>query len=94
MVLDSSVVVAIMQHEEGYELLISRMGEAETREISAVSYMEASMVLITRRGDGVEADIDRMLYEAKVAIIPVSVTHAKLLARHFVDLAKGDLRRD
>jgi ribonuclease VapC len=89
MVLDTSVVVAVMQHEEGFELLISRIGEALTREISAVSYMEASMVLIGKRGEGAEADLDRMLYEAEIAIVPVSVTQAKIAREAFRKYGKG-----
>jgi ribonuclease VapC len=89
MVLDTSVIVAVMLNEEGFELLLSRIGEAETREISAVSYMEASMVLIGKRGDGVEADLDRMLYEAEIAIVPVSVTQAKIARDAFRLYGKG-----
>jgi len=91
MVLDTSVVVAIMLHEDGYELLISRIAESNACEISAVSYMESSMVLISKRGDSleVEADLDRMLHEARAAIIPVSVTHAKIAREAFRKYGKG-----
>lgn len=89
MVIDTSAVVAIMQHEDGYELLISRMGEADIRELSAASYLEASMVLIARRDDSAEADLDQMLYEAKVAIIPVSVAVAKIAREAFRRFGKG-----
>lgn len=89
MVLDTSAVIAIMQHEEGYELLISRMGEADIREISAANYMEASMVLIARRGETVEADLDQMLYEAEVAIVPVVAAHAQIAREAFRRFGKG-----
>jgi ribonuclease VapC len=65
------------------------MGEAETREISAVSYMEASMVLLTKRGEGIEAVFDRVLAEARIVIVPVSVTHAQIARRAFRDYGKG-----
>ena len=89
MVIDTSVIVAVMLEEAGFEELALKMGEAETREISAVSYMEASMVLITKRGEGVEAILDEMLAEGEIAIVPVSVTQAQIARKAFRDYGKG-----
>jgi ribonuclease VapC len=89
MVIDTSVIVAVMLEEDGFEELALKMGEAETREISAVSYMEASMVLITKRGEGVEAILDEMLAEGEIAIVPVSVTQAQIARKAFRDYGRG-----
>jgi len=89
MVIDTSVIVAVILEEEGFEELGLKIGEAETREISAVSYMEASMVLITKRGEGIESILDKVLAEAEIAIIPVSVTHAQIARQAFRDYGKG-----
>ncbi|HWZ52359.1 MAG TPA: type II toxin-antitoxin system VapC family toxin [Granulicella sp.] len=61
MLIDTSVIVAVILEENGFEELGLKIGEAETREISAVRYMEASMVLITKRGEGIEAILDKRL---------------------------------
>lgn len=89
MVLDTSVIVAVILEEDGFEELALKIGDAETREISAVSYMEASMVLITKRGDGIEAILDKVLAEAEIAIVPVSVTQAQIARQAFRDYGKG-----
>ena len=94
MVIDTSVIVAVMLEEEGFEELALKMGEVETREISAVSYMEASMVLITKRGEGVEAILDEMLDEGEIAIVPVSVTQAQIARKAFVTTARGVIALD
>ena len=57
--------------------------------MSAVSYAEASIVLVARRGVGTESELDRMLYEASVAIVPLSVTQAKMAREAFVRFGKG-----
>jgi ribonuclease VapC len=88
-VIDTSVIVAVILEEDGFEELALKIGEAETREISAVSYMEASMVLITKRGDGIEAILDKVLAEAEIAIVPVSVTQAQIARQAFRDYGKG-----
>jgi ribonuclease VapC len=88
-VIDTSVIVAVILEEDGFEELALKIGEAETREISAVSYMESSMVLITKRGDGIETILDKVLAEAEIAIVPVSVTQAQIARQAFRDYGKG-----
>lgn len=89
MVVDSSILVAVILKEHGYEDLVFRMAEADERCISAATYLEASMVLLKRRGEGVEIELDRLLYESKTAIIPVTATHARIGREAFVRYGKG-----
>lgn len=89
MVIDTSAVVAIMQHEDGYTELIETLASAATRSISAVSYMEAAMVLITRRGHDAEQKLDAMLAEAFVAIVPVTSRQAQIARTAFRHYGKG-----
>ncbi|HEY4356651.1 MAG TPA: type II toxin-antitoxin system VapC family toxin [Acidobacteriaceae bacterium] len=89
MVVDTSIVIAIMLQEAGSDSLISKINDADVRGISVVSYMEASMVLIARRGDGVEAELDRLLHEADIAILPVDEMQAKIAREAFRVYGKG-----
>jgi ribonuclease VapC len=89
MVIDTSVIVAMMLHEPDAPMLLAKMAEAKTRSTSACSYMEASMVVIARRGDETGDDIDRALYEANIAIIPLSVQQAKIAREAFIRFGKG-----
>ena len=89
MVIDTSAIVAVMLEEDGFEELVLKMGEAESREISAVSYMEASMVLISKRGEGIESILDTMLAEGEIAIVSASVGQAQIARKAFRDFGKG-----
>lgn len=88
-VIDTSAIVAVMLEEDGFEELALKMGEAESREISAVSYMEASMVLISKRGEGIESILDTMLAEGEIAIVSASVGQAQIARKAFRDFGKG-----
>ena len=89
MVIDTSAIVAVMLEEDGFEELTLKMGEAETREISAVSCMEASMVLISKRGEGIESVLDTMLAEGEIAIVSANVGQAQIARKAFRDFGKG-----
>ncbi len=89
MVLETSAAVAILLREPGYEPLQNRLLATGDPVMSAVSYMEASMVLVIKRGVGMEKELDRFLYEAGVAIVPVSVAQAKIAREAFMEFGKG-----
>lgn len=78
MVIDTSVIIAIMQHESGYETLVLKMAVAPFRKISAVSYTEAASVLLGRLSLDVEEALDRMLDEADIMVVPVDVDQAHI----------------
>jgi ribonuclease VapC len=65
------------------------MSNAESRSMSAASYLEASSVLISRRGDTAEKELDQMLADAAIAIVPVTVTQAKIARAAFRRFGKG-----
>jgi uncharacterized protein with PIN domain len=67
-VVDASILVAIILNEEGSEDLVFKMAEADVRYLSAASYLEASIVLLRRRGQGIELELDRLIYEAPLSL--------------------------
>ncbi len=89
MVLETSAAVAILLREPGYELLQNRLLATLNPVMSAVSTMEASMVLVVKRGIGTDKELDRFLYEANLAIVPVSVMQAKTAREAFIAFGKG-----
>ena len=68
---DTSVLVAIFLREDGYEQLLVTLKAANRLALSAVSYVETSMVLIGRRGQGIELELDRFLAMAPIEISPI-----------------------
>ena len=89
MIVDTSAIVAIIQEEPGFEALLEKMTHAESRSMSAASYLEASIVLIDRRGDSAEKELDQMLADAVIAIVPVTATQAKIARAAFRNFGKG-----
>ena len=89
MVVDSSILIAIFLRENGYEQLLLKLKSADGLAMSAASYVETSMVLIGRRGEGIEKELDRFLAIAKIAIYPVSTTQAHIARDAFLRFGKG-----
>lgn len=89
MVIDTSILVAVILKEKGYEDLVFKMAEADTRYLSAASYLEASVVLLKRHSEGVELDLDRLIYESEIVIIPVTAVHARIGRQAYLKYGKG-----
>jgi uncharacterized protein with PIN domain len=64
MVIDTSVIVAILLKEPERREFLRKLARAGSRQFSAVGYVESGMVLTSRFGDGGEALLDRMLKKA------------------------------
>jgi len=89
MVVDTSALVAIMLMEPDRSLLEEKLSSANARTISAVSYMEAGMVLTTYFGEAGELKLDQMLFLADISVLPVTQTQAKLALAAFRQYGKG-----
>jgi ribonuclease VapC len=89
MIIDSSVVVAILKDElEG--LAFSQMLlTAASVHLSAASYLECAIVLDKARDPVRSAGLDDLLEEAKVVIEPVTATQAKIARKAYQDYGKG-----
>ncbi len=89
MVVDTSVVVAVMLREPERRYFLDKMVDARSREISAVSYMEAGMVLISRLGDEAEQALNTMLGEVGITVTPVSAMQSRMALAAFRRYGKG-----
>ena len=70
MTIDTSAVLAILQDESERDEFVSLIAAAPRRVISAVSVLEASMVLEGRRGEDAGADLDLFLRKGSIVIVP------------------------
>lgn len=89
MIVDTSVLVAVLLKEKGFEEFVFTLAETDTRYLSAASYLEASIVLLKRRGKGIELELNRTIYELEITIVPVTATHARIARQAFLDFGKG-----
>ena len=72
MTLDKSAILAILQNEPEREGFLSKLGSADHRQISAISVLEAAMVLEGRRGEDAGSDLDLFLSRAKIQIVALT----------------------
>lgn len=70
MTIDTSAILAILQGEPERDRFLECVGAAAPCRISAMSVLEASLILEQRRGVDACADLDQFLREAAIEIVP------------------------
>jgi len=75
MILDSSVIVAIVHREPDYRELVDKLAAAEALAIATPNLLESGMVIESRLGVDAEAVLDRFLTDFEVTRIPFGEHH-------------------
>ncbi len=89
MVIDTSAILAILQDEPERRKFNEAIEAAETRSLSAASFVECSMILESRYGpDGVR-DLDLLISKAHISLVSVDEDQANLARRAFREYGKG-----
>lgn len=79
MIVDSSAIVAILNREpEGPAFIRTLDGSPTRSSISAANYLETAMVVDARGDPELSAEIDALLADLDVEIVPVWPEHARL----------------
>jgi ribonuclease VapC len=89
MIIDTSVVVAIVRREPGYRAYLDAMAGSDTRLISAANYVEAAIVLDQAADAVVRATLDDLLRELEIQIAPVSGEQARLARQAHHQFGRG-----
>ena len=89
MVVDSSAIIAILQHEPGADDLTEKLIASPARRISAANLLESSMVMQARYGDAGEREVDTLLQRLRVEVVPVTAQHAEIGRYAFRQYGKG-----
>jgi len=87
--LDTSAVIAILRDEPEQEEFLLLIDQASRRVISAVSVLEAAMVLEGRSGSGAGADLELFLRRASVEILAFDEEQLALARTAFRLFGKG-----
>ena len=89
MVIDSSVLIAILETELESEQLAVSIEQDQVRLISAVSIVETTIVIENRRGkDGGKA-LNLLMEKIATEIVPVTAEHAVIACQAYRDFGKG-----
>ena len=89
MILDSSAVVAILRAEPEAPTMAIAIDEAEVCRISAVSYLEAAIVIDSGREPIASRRFDDFFRESDIVIESVSPWHARIAREAYRDFGKG-----
>ncbi len=89
MTIDTSAILAIMQNEPERVEFLTLLDNAPSRLTSAVSVLEAAMVLEGRRGLGAGGDLDEFLLTASIKTVAFDQDQLALARRAFLRYGKG-----
>ena len=89
MIIDSSVVLAILRDEPERATFVAAINDAEERNLSAASLVECSVVLDSRYGAVSITALDHFIAEAGIDIIPVDANQARLARLGFRRFGRG-----
>ena len=89
MIIDSSAVVAILELESDARDLIGAIENSQDRRMSVVTFVEAAIVLDSRRNPALSRRFDDFVRETEVVLEPVSIKQAHLAREAYRDFGKG-----
>src|SRR5579864_8957522 len=89
MVIDTSAVVACLLDEPEQSLFIEKIGADPVRLMSTVGFVEASFVILSRRGADALADLAEFLDRAEIGLVAVDGRQAELAVEAFRRFGKG-----
>jgi ribonuclease VapC len=85
MVIDSSAALAILLGETEAEVFATAIDADPTRIMSAISVLEASIVIEARKGPGGGRELDLFLHRGRIDVVPFNI--------HQLELARDAYRR-
>ena len=89
MVIDTSALLAILQNETERRAFNEAIEAAETRLLSAASFVESSIIVESRYGaDGIR-DLDLFIAKAQLELVAVDVEQAHLARQAFREFRQG-----
>jgi ribonuclease VapC len=89
MILDSSAVVAILRAEPEAPTMAIAIDEAEACRISAVSYVEAAIVIDSSRDPIASRRFDDFFRESEIVVESVTSWQAEIARQAYRDFGKG-----
>jgi len=89
MIVDTSALVAILRDEPEAPLLIRALVRDSHRRVSAVSYVEAAVVIDMNRDPVASRKFEELLREAEIRIEPVTAAQARIAREAYRDFGKG-----
>jgi ribonuclease VapC len=88
-VIDSSALIAILLGEKEAELFAEHINGDRYRLVSTVSFLETSIVITSRVGPSGFEDLDALIAESGLRLIPYSQAQAYVARQAYINYGKG-----
>ena len=89
MVLDPSVIVAIVLKEPGYETLIDKIGLARAVAVGTPTLLECAMVLTSRMKQDARLVVNGLVRTMNAQVIPFTEEHYDTAVEAFLKFGRG-----
>jgi ribonuclease VapC len=89
MVLDTSALLAILLAEPESQAMVRAVAEDERRLVGAPTLVQASAVMLAKKGGAGEVALDALLERLGVDVVPMSVGAARLARLAYARFGKG-----
>lgn len=89
MIIDTSVVVAILHREQDGPAFASAMASAPARRLSAASYVELAAVIDGRRDPVTSGAVDSALRALRIEVVPFTVEQARIARAAYQQFGRG-----
>ena len=92
MVVDSSILVAILYNEPEARRFATMLIDAERVSISAANLLEAAIVVDQQAGPAAGRQLDMLLDRADIIVVPVTEQHVRIARQAYLEYGKGNHR--
>lgn len=92
MIVDTSVIIAILREESDASALARALELAPTRRMSTATYVEAAVVTDSNGDAVLSRRFDELLRQASIAIEPFTLEQARIAREAYRDFGKGKHR--
>lgn len=89
MIVDSSALIAILFKEPEGSLMDVAIADSGECRISAASFLEASMILLARKGQEGLRSLDLLIARFQISVVPFTESQARLAREAFQNFGRG-----
>jgi ribonuclease VapC len=82
-------MIAVLRDEPDVTALAEALGRPKVRRMSAVSYVEAAVVVDSNRNPVLSRRLDDLLRDLQIAVEPVTLNQARIARAAYRDFGKG-----
>lgn len=93
MIVETSALVAVVTDESDADRYYEAMRSATSSQLSAASYLEAAIVIDSRKNPVLSRRLDALLESLDTSVVPVNEAQARLARQAYRDFGKGSGHR-